>query len=76
MGGWGSHSVLYRHTPALGSCADFQGVAGVALSVARIHEMRGGKDYDSHFAMRMKGSGLWADLIRRRFEKNLPSPGL
>lgn len=42
----------------------------------RIHEMRGGKDYDSHFATRMKGSGLWADLVRQRFEKNLPSPGL
>lgn len=37
--------------------------------MARIHEMRGGKDYDSHFATRMKGGGLWADLIRRRFEK-------
>ncbi len=37
--------------------------------MARIHEMRGGKDYDSDFASRMKGSGLWADLIRQRFEK-------
>lgn len=37
--------------------------------MARIHEMRGGKDYDSDFASRRKGSGLWADLIRQRFEK-------
>ena len=37
--------------------------------MARIHEMRGGKDYDSDFATRMKGSGPWADLIRQRFEK-------
>lgn len=37
--------------------------------MARIHEMRGGKDYDSDFASRMKGAGLWADLIRQRFEK-------
>ncbi len=37
--------------------------------MARIHEMRGGKDYDSDFASRMKGEGLWADLIRQRFEK-------
>ncbi|MET3441163.1 DNA repair photolyase [Variovorax paradoxus] len=37
--------------------------------MARIHEMRGGKDYDADFATRMKGSGLWADLIRQRFEK-------
>jgi len=31
--------------------------------------MRGGKDYDADFATRMKGSGLWADLIHQRFEK-------
>ncbi|MDO9360551.1 MAG: PA0069 family radical SAM protein [Polaromonas sp.] len=37
--------------------------------MARIQEMRGGKDYDSDFASRMKGSGLWADLIKQRFEK-------
>jgi DNA repair photolyase len=37
--------------------------------MARIREMRGGKDYDADFATRMKGSGLWADLIRQRFEK-------
>ena len=35
--------------------------------MARIREMRGGKDYDADFATRMKGSGLWADLIRQRF---------
>ncbi len=40
-----------------------------ARIMARIQEMRGGKDYDSDFASRMKGSGLWADLIRQRFEK-------
>lgn len=37
--------------------------------MARIHDMRGGKDYDSSFATRMKGSGLWSDLVRQRFEK-------
>ena len=31
--------------------------------------MRGGNDYDSDFASRMKGHGLCADLIRQRFEK-------
>ncbi len=35
----------------------------------RIQEMRGGKDYDSDFATRMKGSGTWAALLRQRFEK-------
>jgi DNA repair photolyase len=37
--------------------------------MARIHDMRGGKDYDSDFATRMKGSGPWAELIGQRFLK-------
>ncbi len=40
-----------------------------ARIMARIHDMRNGKDYDSDFSSRMKGSGLWAELIRQRFEK-------
>ena len=39
-----------------------------ARVMARIQEMRGGKDYDASFATRMKGHGIWADLIRKRFE--------
>ena len=31
--------------------------------------MRGGKDYDSDFATRMKGSGTWAALLAQRFQK-------
>jgi DNA repair photolyase len=37
--------------------------------MARIKDMRGGKDYDGDFATRMRGQGIWADLIRQRFEK-------
>ena len=37
--------------------------------MARIHDMRGGKDYDSDFATRMKGAGPWAELIGQRFRK-------
>ncbi|MES2976325.1 MAG: PA0069 family radical SAM protein [Pseudomonadota bacterium] len=37
--------------------------------MARIHDMRGGKDYDADFATRMKGSGAWAELVKQRFEK-------
>jgi DNA repair photolyase len=37
--------------------------------MARIREMRGGKDYDANFGTRMTGTGLWAELIRQRFEK-------
>lgn len=37
----------------------------------RIRDMRGGKDYDATFGSRMRGEGLWADMIRQRFEKTL-----
>ncbi len=38
-----------------------------ARIMARIHDMRSGKDYDADFATRMKGRGLWAELIRNAF---------
>lgn len=34
----------------------------------RVREMRGGKDYDSDFATRMRGEGVWAEMIRQRFK--------
>ena len=37
--------------------------------MARVRDMRGGKDYDASFAHRMKGEGAWADLLRQRFHK-------
>jgi DNA repair photolyase len=38
--------------------------------MARIQEMRGGKDYDASWKQRMKGTGIWADLIAQRFERS------
>jgi DNA repair photolyase len=35
----------------------------------RVRDMRGGKDYDSRFGNRMRGEGLWAELIGQRFYK-------
>ncbi|MBI5275661.1 MAG: PA0069 family radical SAM protein [Burkholderiales bacterium] len=37
--------------------------------MARVHDLRGGKDYDSDFATRMKGKGIWAELFAQRFRK-------
>ena len=34
--------------------------------MARIRDMRGGADYRADFGTRMKGQGIWADLIRQR----------
>jgi len=42
----------------------------------RVRDMRGGKEYDARFGVRMKGEGPWADLIRQRFEKGLARFGL
>ncbi len=44
--------------------------------MARLREMRGGKDYDSNFATRMRGSGTWAELIAQRFQKACLRHGL
>jgi len=44
--------------------------------MARIHELRGGKDYDSDFTQRMKGQGVWADLLAQRFRKACERLGL
>ena len=40
-----------------------------ARVMARVREMRGGKDYDANFATRMHGEGVWAQLIQQRFRK-------
>jgi DNA repair photolyase len=37
--------------------------------MARIQDMRGGRDYDSRFGQRMHGQGVWAQLLEQRFEK-------
>lgn len=42
----------------------------------RIQQMRGGKDNDASFSSRMKGEGLWAQLIKRRFELAVKQCGL
>ncbi|WP_066517544.1 PA0069 family radical SAM protein [Sphingobium cloacae] len=34
-----------------------------------IRDMRGGRDNDPNFTTRMRGQGVWADLIRARFVK-------
>ena len=41
-----------------------------------VREMRGGKDYDRDLSLRMHGEGVWADLIRQRFEKAVKRLGM
>ncbi|MEO8672079.1 MAG: PA0069 family radical SAM protein [Tahibacter sp.] len=40
--------------------------AGHVMSLVR--QMRGGRDYDASFGTRMRGEGVFADLIKQRFE--------
>ena len=47
-----------------------------ARVMARVQEMRGGRDYESDFASRMKGQGIWADLLSQRFRKTCARLGL
>lgn len=44
--------------------------------MARINDLHGGKDYDSHYANRMRGQGVWANLIRQRFDKTCARLGM
>jgi DNA repair photolyase len=37
-----------------------------ARVMGRVRELHGGRDYDPEFGKRMRGQGLWADLIHRR----------
>jgi DNA repair photolyase len=47
-----------------------------ARIMARVRDMRGGKDNDSRFGSRMTGEGVWARLLRQRFEKSCAALGL
>jgi DNA repair photolyase len=47
-----------------------------ARIMARIRELRGGSDYNADFNHRMKGQGIWADLIRQRVRGAAARQGL
>lgn len=44
--------------------------------MGRLRDMRGGKDYDSSYGTRMRGEGIWAELIRQRYETAMRTSGL
>ena len=47
-----------------------------ARVMARVREMRGGRDYDARFGARMSGEGVWAQLLAQRFRKAAARFGL
>ena len=50
--------------------------ARAAKVMARLREARGGKDYDAEWGKRMRGEGLFAELIAQRFRKAVARLGL
>jgi DNA repair photolyase len=44
--------------------------------LARLREMHGGRDYDPRFGARMRGEGVWAQLLAQRFQKACARFGL
>ncbi|TNF58508.1 MAG: PA0069 family radical SAM protein [Burkholderiales bacterium] len=44
--------------------------------MARVQDLHGGRDYNADFATRMKGQGVWAELLRQRFSKACARLGL
>ena len=47
-----------------------------ARVMARVREMRGGRDYDAAYGTRMTGEGVWAQLLSQRFHKAAARHGL
>lgn len=43
--------------------------------MSTIQQLRGGKDYDSRFGQRLRGEGVYADLLARRFALALKRSG-
>ncbi|MDE2300643.1 MAG: radical SAM protein, partial [Burkholderiales bacterium] len=47
-----------------------------ARVMTRVRELHGGRDYDARFGVRMKGEGVWAQLLEQRFTKAATRFGL
>jgi DNA repair photolyase len=47
-----------------------------ARVMARVRDLRGGRDNDSRFGQRMSGQGVWAQLLSQRFAKTCARLGL
>ena len=63
------HAIPAEQRRAAGPTAHGMGGSGV-------DDQPRGKDYDSRFGSRMKGAGIWSDLLRQRFETSCRKLGL
>jgi DNA repair photolyase len=62
--------------PLFKQCLDVHFPERAARVMARVHEMRGGRDNDARFGSRMKGQGVWGELIAQRLHAAIRRLGL
>ncbi len=48
----------------------------VGRVMSKIRDMHGGREYDPQWGKRMTGEGLWAELLKRRFQRAIKALGL
>ncbi|MEJ6388361.1 PA0069 family radical SAM protein [Gymnodinialimonas ulvae] len=48
----------------------------VGRVMSKLRDMHGGKEYDAEFGKRMRGEGIWADLLQQRFSRAVRAAGL
>lgn len=48
----------------------------VGRVMSKVRDMHGGKDYEAEFGKRMRGQGIWADLLQQRFKRAVRAAGL
>ncbi len=65
--GWVLLRLPYEVAPLFRDWLDRTMPGQAAHVMNRLREMRGGQDYDAEWGKRMKGEGIFAELIARRF---------
>lgn len=48
----------------------------VGRVMSKLRDMHGGKPYEAEFGKRMRGEGIWADLLQQRFKRAVRAAGL
>nr|WP_044006761.1 PA0069 family radical SAM protein [Jannaschia sp. CCS1] len=48
----------------------------MARVMSKLRDMHGGKPYEAEFGKRMRGEGIWADLLQQRFKRAVRAAGL
>ena len=44
--------------------------------MSKLRDMHGGRAYDAEFGKRMRGEGIWADLLQQRFARAVRAAGM